>query len=106
MPMEVREAPWPDTYDVPEEVGQPVSGGAHSTDKLEVLGFVHSLLDQVKDKAGWNEGHGENNADSHHNIHSSGQPEAGQETQGEKGEGGGADDREKQSQALGRLSQS
>lgn len=105
-PMEVRESPRPDTYDVPEEVGQPVSGGAHATDKLKVLGFVHSLLDQVKDKAGWDEGHGKNNADSNHSIHSGGQPAAGQETQGERGEGRGADAREKQSQALGRLSQS
>ena len=86
--MEAREAPQPDTYDVPEEVGQPVGGGAHSTDKLEVLGLVHSLLDQVKDKAGWDKGHGKNNTDSNHGIHGRGQPAAGQEIQGERGEEG------------------
>lgn len=55
-----------------------------------MLGFVHSLLDQVKDKAGWDEGHGENHADSNHGIHRRGQPAARQEIQAETGEEGGA----------------
>ena len=74
----------PDTYDVPEEVGQPVGGGAHSTDKLEVLSFVHPLLDQIKDKAGRDEGHGKNHTDGHHSIHRSGEPAEGRETEGER----------------------
>lgn len=77
-----------DTYHVPEEVGEPVGGGAHSTDKLEVLGFLHPLLDQIKDEAGWDEGHGKNHADGNHSIHRRGQPAAGQETQKEGGEEG------------------
>lgn len=31
-----------------------------------MLGFIHSLLGQVEDKAGWDEGRGENNADNNH----------------------------------------
>lgn len=62
----------PGTHNVPEEVGQPVGGGAHTTDKLQVLGFRHPLLDQVKDKAGWNEGHGENHTYGNDSIHGSG----------------------------------
>lgn len=89
----------PDTYDVPEEVGQPVDGGTHSTDKLEVLSFVHPLLDQIKDKAGRDEGHGKDHTDGHHSIHRSGQPAEGRETEGERG--GGAEAGEEQSQALG-----
>lgn len=69
----------PGTHNVPEEVGQPVGGGAHATDKLQVLGFRHPLLDQVKDKAGWNEGHGENHTYGNDDIHGSGQPAAGPE---------------------------
>lgn len=84
-PRVARAGPWPDTYDVPEEVGQPVGGGAHSTDKLEVLGLVHPLLDQIKDKAGRDEGHGKNHADGHYSIHRSGQSAEGRETQGERG---------------------
>lgn len=44
-----------------------------------MLGFRHPLLDQVKDKAGWNEGHGENHAYGNDDIHGSGQPAAGPE---------------------------
>lgn len=95
--MEAREAPWPDTYNVPDEVGQPVGGGVHSADKLEVFRFVYPLLDQIKDKAGWDEGHGENHTDGNHSIHRSGQPAAGWETQWERGEEGGAEAGEGQS---------
>lgn len=56
-------------YHVPEEAGQPVGGGAHSADKLEVLGLAHPLLDQIEDKAGRDEGHGENHADGHRSVH-------------------------------------
>lgn len=69
----------PGTHNIPEEVGQPVGGRAHTADKLQVLGFCHPLLNQVKDKAGWNEGHGENHADGEDNIHRGGQPAAGPE---------------------------
>ena len=84
-PRVARAVPWPDTYDVPEEVGQPVGGVAHSADKLEVLGLVHPLLDQIKDKAGRDEGHGKNHADGHYSVHRSGQSAEGRETWGERG---------------------
>lgn len=33
------------TYHVPGKIGQPVDSWVYSTDKLQMLGFVHPLLD-------------------------------------------------------------
>lgn len=33
-----------------------------------MLGFAHPLLDEEEDKAGRDEGHGEDNADGHHHV--------------------------------------
>lgn len=69
---------WPGlTYHVPEEVGHPVDQRADPTNKLQVLGLGHTLLYEVEDKAGRDEGHGENNTDRHHGIYWCGQPEGG-----------------------------
>lgn len=57
------------THHVPEEVGQPVHQWAHAADKLQVLGLGHSLLDEVEDEAGRDEGHGEDDTDRHHCVH-------------------------------------
>lgn len=35
------------THYVPKEVGDPIDNRAHTTDKLEMLGFCHLFLDQV-----------------------------------------------------------
>lgn len=35
------------------------------------------MIDQIKDKAGWDKGHGENHADGNHSIHRCGQSAAG-----------------------------
>lgn len=56
------------TYHVPGKIGQPVDSWVYSTDKLQMLGFVHPLLDQEEDKAGRDEGHGKDNADGHHDV--------------------------------------
>lgn len=56
------------TYHVPGKIGQPVDSRVYSTDKLQMLGFGHPLLDEEEDKAGRDEGHGKDNADGHHHI--------------------------------------
>lgn len=56
------------TYHVPCKIGQPVYSGVDAADELQVLGFAHPLLDEEEDKAGGDEGHGEDNADGHHHI--------------------------------------
>lgn len=56
------------THHVPGKIGQPVDSWVYSTDKLQMLGFVHPLLDQEEDEAGRDEGHGKDNADGHHNV--------------------------------------
>lgn len=61
------------TYHVPEEVGHPVDQGTDAADKLEVLGLSDPLLDQVEDKTGRDEGHGEDDADGHDRVHGGGQ---------------------------------
>lgn len=63
------------TYHVPEEVGYPVHWRADPADKLQMLGLGRTLLDEVEDEAGRDEGHGENNTDRHHGVYWSGQPE-------------------------------
>lgn len=63
------------TYHVPEEVSHPVNQWTDPTDKLQVLGFGHSLLNEVEDEAGGDEGHGKNNTDCHHCINGRGQSE-------------------------------
>lgn len=55
-------------YHVPGEVGQPVDGGIHPTDELQVFGFTNTLLDEEEDEAGRDEGHGEDHADRHHHV--------------------------------------
>ena len=56
------------TYHVPDKISQPVDSWVYSTDKLQMLGFVHPLLDEEEDKAGRDEGHGKDNADGHHHV--------------------------------------
>lgn len=56
------------TYHVPGKVGQPVDSWVDSTDKLQMLGFAHPLLDEEEDKAGRDEGHGKDNTDGHHYV--------------------------------------
>jgi hypothetical protein len=34
-----------------------------------MLCLAHPLLDQVEDKAGWDKGHGKNDANGNHGIH-------------------------------------
>ena len=62
-------------YHVPEEVGHPVHDRADPTDKLQVFGLGRTLLDEVEDEAGRDEGHGEYDTDRHHGVYWSGQPE-------------------------------
>lgn len=57
-----------DTHHVPGKAGQPVDSWVYSTDKLQMLGFVHPLLDEEEDKAGRDEGHGKYNADGHNHV--------------------------------------
>ena len=63
------------THHVPEEVGHPVNHRADPAHKLQVFGLGHSLLDEVEDEAGGDEGHGENNTDRNHSVYWSVQPE-------------------------------
>lgn len=56
-------------YHVPEEAGRPVNQRTDATDKLQVLGLRHPLLDQIEDEAGRNEGHRKDDADGHHCVH-------------------------------------
>lgn len=56
------------THHVPGKVGQPVDSWVYSTDKLQMLGFIHPLLDEEEDKAGRDEGHGKYNADGHNHV--------------------------------------
>lgn len=56
------------THHVPGKIGQPVDGRVDATDKLQMLGLAHPLLDEEEDKAGGDEGHGEDNADGHHHV--------------------------------------
>lgn len=56
------------TYHVPGKIGQPVHNRVYSADKLQMLGFVHPLLDEEEDKAGRDEGHGKDNTDGHHHV--------------------------------------
>ncbi len=56
-------------YHVPEEVGHPIDQWTDTTDKLQVFGLGHPLLDQIEDKAGWNEGHGKDDTNGHNCIH-------------------------------------
>lgn len=56
------------THHVPGKIGQPVDSWVYSTDKLQMLGFAHPLLDEEEDKAGRDEGHGKDNADGHHHV--------------------------------------
>lgn len=69
------------TYHVPEEVGHPVDQGTDAADKLEVLGLSDPLLDQVEDKTGRDEGHGEDDTDGHDRVHGGGQA-GGKEKEG------------------------
>lgn len=62
------------SYHIPDKISQPVEERLHSTNELQVLGFVHSLLDEEDHKAGWDEGHGENDADGHQNVNRGGHP--------------------------------
>lgn len=63
------------TYHVPEKVCHPVNQRADPTDKLEVLGGGHALLDEIEDEAGRDEGHGKDDANCHHGVNRGGQPE-------------------------------
>lgn len=56
------------SHHVPGKVGQPVDTWVDSTDKLQMLGFAHPLLDEEEDKAGRDEGHGKDNADGDHYV--------------------------------------
>lgn len=56
-------------YHVPQKVGHPVHQWTDATDKLQVFGLSDPLLDEIKDKAGWDEGHGENDTHGHHCVH-------------------------------------
>lgn len=56
------------THHVPSKIGQPVDGRVDATDKLQMLGLAHPLLDEEEDKAGGYEGHGEDNTDGHHHV--------------------------------------
>lgn len=69
------------TYYVPGEVGDPIDGRVDAADKLQVLGFVDTLLDEEKDKARWDKGHGEDDTDGHHQIGGGGSTEEGERKQ-------------------------
>lgn len=61
------------SHHVPEKVGKPVDQRTDSADKLQMFGLGDTFLNEVEDKAGWNEGHGKDDADGHHCIHWCGQ---------------------------------
>lgn len=63
-------------YHVPQKVGHPVHQRTDAADKLQVFGLSDPLLDEVKDEAGRDEGHGENDTHGHHCIH--GRAQAGE----------------------------
>lgn len=63
-----------ESHHVPGEVGQPVDGGVDAADKLQMLGFANPLLDEEEDKAGGDEGHGEDDTDGHHHVGGAGGP--------------------------------
>lgn len=60
-------------HHVPEEVGHPVNQRTDTADKLQMLCLCDPLLDQIEDKAGWNEGHCKDDADGHHCIYRGGE---------------------------------
>ena len=62
------------SYHVPQVVGQPVHQGADPADELQVLGLSCTLPDEVEEEAGWDEGHGEDDADRHRRVHRCAQP--------------------------------
>ena len=61
-------------YHVPQVVGQPVDQGADPADELQVLGLGGTLSDEVDEEAGWDDGHGEDDADRHCRVHRCAQP--------------------------------
>lgn len=68
--------PWHDvdkSHHVPEKVGKPVDQRTDSANKLQMFGLGGTFLNEVEDKAGWNEGHGKDDANGHHRIHRCGQ---------------------------------
>lgn len=77
------------SHHVPGEVGQPVDGGVDAANELQVLGFANALLDEEEDKAGGDEGHGEDDADGHHHVGGAGGPArtAGRREEGVSGDG-------------------
>lgn len=58
-----------DTHHIPEKVGQPVKVWLNSADKLHMLGLIHSFLNEKDNKAGRNEGHGEDHTDGNQHVH-------------------------------------
>lgn len=58
-----------ESHHVPEKVGDPVDQRADSTNKLQMLGLGDTFLNEVEDEAGWDEGHGKDDANGHHCIH-------------------------------------
>lgn len=63
------------SHHIPQKVGEPVEERLNSADELHVFGFIHSLLNEEDHKAGWDEGHGEDDADGDQNIDRGGHPD-------------------------------
>lgn len=57
------------SHHVPDEVGCPVEQRVDAADEVHVFGFTDSLLDEEDHEARGDEGHGENDADGHQDVH-------------------------------------
>lgn len=59
----------PDTHHIPKKVGQPIEVWLNSADKLHMLGLIHSFLNKKDNKAGGNEGHGEDHTNGNQHVY-------------------------------------
>lgn len=57
------------SHHVPYEVGGPVEQRMDATDEMHVFGFADPLLDEEDHEARRHEGHGEDDADGHKDVH-------------------------------------
>lgn len=56
-------------HHVPEKVAKPVKSGGQAPHELQVFGSGDTLLNEDKDEAGRDEGHGEDHADGDKHVH-------------------------------------
>ena len=59
---------------VPEKVAKPVESGGQAPQALQVFGSGDTLVNEDKDEAGRDKGHGEDHADGDKHVHRGGHP--------------------------------